>query len=364
MKKTCILLLITVLCFLCDIKSQIVITNNDMPNYKDIYIIDIKNDISSSFDHTLTGEDYIWDISNISFDMQRNDTFIKLSATPLLYNAYFGNNLDLERKASIATPRNMSMPAPGITVKDVYFFYKEDSLRFSEVGFGATINDIPMPVKYNTLDVWYRFPITYPSTDTSFSSYSFNLTNYGYFGEKKRRINTVDGWGTLVTDKGAFPVVRIKSELFIEDTVYYDSYAQGFNFNRTETEYKWIGAQIGVPLLKITERLNAVSIEAFDSLYLNTASLNQYNDNNIDFSAYPNPAQDYIILNTYIKKKSDVTITFFNTLGEQLSVKHTKDLQGVYIDKIDLKSLNLTGGIYFLNIKTSYTTYTVTVVVR
>ncbi len=337
--------------------SQVVITHEDMPNVKEIYSVKLKTDImSSSFDYTETGADFTWDISDIDFSGERQDTFVSVSSTPLIFNIYFSNTQDTARKATIATARNFSIPVPGITIEDVCFFYKESTDRYSEVGFGAVINDIPMPIKYNKPDVLYYFPITYGSRDTSYSRFYFNLTDYGYFGESKRRINHVDGWGTLITEKGSFPVIRIKSDLAIEDTIYYEAYSQGIKFDRTETEYKWIAAQTGIPFLLVTERMNTTNMELFDTMFMNTAFIQDLSSSPFSFSIYPNPIKDFFTIGVDIKEHTQLEVLILDVLGHTVLKKHITNVpKGYFVDRINISHLNLSKGTYFIKLMYSET---------
>jgi len=333
--------------------SQVVITHDDMPNVNEIYRLKLNTDIGNSdFDYTLSGQNFIWDIIDIDFTGERQDTFLKVSSTPLIYNIYFSNTQDTARKATIACPRNISLPVPGIDIKDIIFFYKESTDKYSEVGFGATINDIPMPIKYNKPDELYNFPITYGDKDTSYSRFNFNLPDYGYFGESKRRINHVDGWGILATEKGNFPVMRIKSQIDIEDTIFYEAYSQGFKFNRTETEYKWIGTQKGIPLLFVIERMNTINMEVYDTMFMNTASINDFLHTTQLFTVYPNPANDNITISTLIKENTGLEILILDILGNTVMRKYFENIpHGYFVERINIADLGVTSGTYYIKFK-------------
>ncbi len=355
--KTALYIILAVLFFSIssfEIYSQVVITNTDMPNYNEIYRLSLKNSIGTSFDYEDTGANFKWDISDISFNSSRQDTFIKVSSTPLVYYIYFSNNMDSARKATISSPSAMSIPAPGLEIKDVYYFYKESTENFSQVGFGAKINDIPIPVKYTHPDVWYKFPITYGSKDTSESGFSINIQAYGYLGETKKRYNHVDGWGLIIMGNDSVPVIRIKSVVDIEDTIYSSEYGQGYTLNRTETEYKWLASQIGVPLCKVVKRMSAISMEVFDSLFMYTTPVAHYIPNTQHISVYPNPATDYLYINISLQEgNTDICYSLMDITGKILKEKTFENASQFFIDKIDIGTLHLSPGIYLLTYRTS-----------
>ncbi|MDD3877566.1 MAG: T9SS type A sorting domain-containing protein [Bacteroidales bacterium] len=330
--------------------SQIVVTQNDMPDIKDIFVLNLEFNLGQTFSYEDAGANFIWDISDLTFSSQRRDTFVSVLSTPLIFNLYFNNGYDTARRATIATPRNLEYMPPGITIEDVFFFMKESSEKYSEVGFGAYINDTPIPIKYDNPDVLYRFPITFGTKDTTYSNFSIDIPAYGYYGQQKKRINTVDGWGALILNQSHIPVMRIKSELFIEDTIFVTQYNQGYKLVREEIEYKWIGNGIGVPLLLVAERMNSVSMEAFDSMYVNTAGIENLIESD-GILIYPNPANEYINLSFILEKKSEISYSLYDLNG-RLVLNLNRGLlnKGMVIDRIDLINTNLNKGIYFLEI--------------
>jgi len=335
--------------------SQIVVTHNDMPNVNTNYLINLKNNFGASFAFAPSDSNYIWDIRNVSLNNWRTDSFLEISASPLAYYMYFNNYLDPERRATITKATGEGMNIPGITIEDIFVFYKESTDKFSEVGFGAKVNDVPTPVKYDNPDVHYHFPISFGNVDSSASNFAINIPSYGYLGRKLKRINTVDGWGTLVTENGQFPVMRVYSIVQTEDTVYYSQYQQGFKFNSTLKEYKWLGLGIGVPLLYVADRMGSVTIEVYDSINYVPASIAQINKD-ASFVLYPNPTKEDIFIQYKLEKSSQVNYHIKDLQGRTLfTVEKGFINSGLVLDKINLRSLRLPKGIYMLIIENSST---------
>ncbi|MFK7749793.1 MAG: FG-GAP-like repeat-containing protein [Kordia sp.] len=76
-----------------------------------------------------------------------------------------------------------------------------------------------------------------------------------------------------------------------------------------------------------------------------TLSINQENADN--FSVFPNPASDYIMISTTIS--APYTVSIFNSLGKEVFVKKEQNHQ----TKLDVSSLS--SGIFFLEIRTENT---------
>jgi hypothetical protein len=234
------------------ISAQITITLTDMPNVGDSLFV-TSTFVPMGLDYTESGADFTWDFSGLTGGAQDEEIFVAVSSTPLLYQAVF-NWPPWNPPATIASPDDDFSLIPGVAFTDYYDFFKEQNASYTSVGFGVTINNIPVPVKYNNPEMLYKFPLSYGnSSDSSESFYSISIPDLGYYETYRKRVNTVDGWGTLITPFGTFATLRIKSFLTIRDSIYVDSLQTGIPVKRDITEYKWMGNGFGVPLLKVSK---------------------------------------------------------------------------------------------------------------
>jgi len=238
--------------------SQITITKNDMPVAGDTLRTSTTYAVTS--DYTLTGTNYVWNFSYLQPLTQKIDSFVSKSATPLLYQIYFSN-------ATLASPQGDINLIPNLPITDVFEFYKNSTSSFSDLGYGITVSGAPIPLKYDNAEVYYKFPLTYGNpVDSSISSFSFGLPNIGYISTVRKRINLVDGWGTLTTPYGTFQTLRVKSEVYSHDSIYVDSISYGTAIDRHVTEYKWLGTNQRIPLLQINSEGLVVTATYRDSL--------------------------------------------------------------------------------------------------
>jgi hypothetical protein len=134
----------------------------------------------------------------------------------------------------------------------MYNFYKAAWSYYGQVGFGAEINGLPIPVKFDHADTIRKYPFIYGDNYSSISQYEISIPNLGYQSERKFRENFVDGYGTLIVPGDTFNVVRLRSELQIFDSLYIDSLSFGFGMDRTQTEYRWISAESKLPVFEVT----------------------------------------------------------------------------------------------------------------
>lgn len=333
-------LVVILILFFCNAYSQISINQNDMPNVNDTFRLSTTTILS--YNSSETGADYIWNFTYLTPTTQRVDTFVSVLSTPLTYNLVFNNFLD-PNKATIAAqnPNSPSM-IQQVQVTESYDFFRETSSYYSKVGFGAQINTIPTPVKYDVPERYYSFPLTYQTTDSSTSYYGFSVPNLGYYGQTIVRKNEADGWGSITTPFGTFDAIRVKSTVKLTDTIYYETYGIGTSIPRpTEYEYKWIAKNMGIPVLKITERNFTYSIEYLDSLRSTILSDKNIQPKEMSINVFPNPATHFLQLDlpeNYQGVAEIYTVSMQKILSKNISTSN------------DLINLNLKSGSYFLKI--------------
>jgi len=331
--------------------SQPVIDQNDMPNIGDTVRISTTLNVNG-IDYTLTGQNYSWDFSSLNYIQQRVDTFASVTSTPFAYQLYFNNPFDQTHKATIAQPQPDMDQMVNIKFTDVFYFFKETSASFSQVGFGATLNSLPMSIKYDNPDVWYKFPLTQGSTDSSTFSYNIQIPSLGYYGETKKRVNLVDGYGTIITPLDTFQAVRVLSTCYIHDTVYIDTLL-GFGFvnDRIEKEYKWLADDKGIPVLKVTQRLDiggSATVEYLDK-YINPAGIIQHENAIPSFSIYPNPANENASVYFSLNEASDIKLDIFDLTGRNVKPIARKEFPEGY-HSLPFTTRDLQKGIYFIRI--------------
>ncbi|MEI7594111.1 MAG: T9SS type A sorting domain-containing protein [Bacteroidota bacterium] len=335
--------LVLIILIFCDLSfGQIVVNQNDMPNVGDTFRLSTK--VLPSFDPALTGEDYLWDFSALVKSTQSVDTFLSVIATSIEYNLVFNSFLDNYHKAKVALRQPDRNIGAQIALTEVFDFYKESSQLYGQIGFAAKINGVATPVKYDSVEVLYKFPLEYSNLDSSNISYGLSIPTYGYYGQDVKRVNKVDGWGVLTTPYGAFNVLRMKSVVYNSDTLYYNQFQYGNRINTQVTEYKWIAKEFVVPLLQIN--VNSVSKTAvfIDSIAhvnsLNSSVLEQLCENII---IYSNPTENEINISNLPEGWTYVEI--YNILGEcVLKKKNNKTLE-FKIDNIFFKE-----GVYIVAI--------------
>ncbi|CAN5548069.1 hypothetical protein BH11BAC2_BH11BAC2_17250 [soil metagenome] len=248
MKKLLTLLLICTTNYLF---AQITIDNNDMANPGDTFRVSLAP-ITTLVDLTLTGPSYLWDFSQLQANSQDVDSFLNVTNTGAIFSLYFINLPFNPNRASIAQNGTDITAIPQVQFTNVNNFFYESTSAYKQVGFGGEINGIQTPIAFTNKDVIYNFPLNFGDQDSSDSDYSLAIPGLGAYAGEQHRVNTVDGWGTLITPYGTFDAVRVVSDLTGKDSLYLDTLGFGFAFDRALThEYKWLAKNQGIPLLQI-----------------------------------------------------------------------------------------------------------------
>ncbi|HRH64207.1 MAG TPA: T9SS type A sorting domain-containing protein [Bacteroidia bacterium] len=339
-------------------QAQITITKNDFAIAGDTFRISNAAGLGIT-DLDSTGANRTWDYSALTAVTQTVDTFVSVSSTPLLYQLYFNNQFVYPNtKATVATKINTPTLPPGapITISNTYGFYKVNTSAFSQVGFGATISGLPTSIPYDSLDYVYRFPMNYGNVDSCKYKFQLSIPNIGYLRRRARRVNVVDGWGTLITPFGTFNTLRVKSTTYATDTIYITQLMFGTQIVQQPTvEYKWIGTNSGIPYLTINATADSIpqitSVSYRDSLRVPLISIGIEKLPTVirDAAIYPNPATSQSLITFTLEKAGKVQLELVDAQGRLIEKLMEATLpEGIAVYPIDMSSK--AKGLYFVRI--------------
>lgn len=304
--------MIFVLCF-CFLSittfSQITITSADMPVNGDTLRYSIGNIIGSTINVYDSGTNKAWvfDTSMLRPIAQGRDDYKTADLVNATYALTIGLT-DFGYKVADSVP-GVGTLVPGMTIKDIYTFFKEQSSpsRFVASAFAASISGFPIPAKYSDVDEWYFFPLTYPhTTDSSTFAININLPNpltgtpIGSLKRKGYRKTRVDGWGTIKTPYFTTPVscIRVRSQIHEIDTINVPLLSLNLPLVLDSVEYKWLVNGEHYPALWVTTsaatgRITGVTYK--DSLRHGLLNVPKASQTILEIKAYPNPTADGIV---------------------------------------------------------------------
>jgi hypothetical protein len=336
--------------------AQITITSADMPNAGDTLRVSTTASTAGQ-NHTLTGAGYTWDFSTLTPDMQRFEKFDAPSTFPTPYNLLFS---PLNTSYGKVNYQNVGSVFPGFSIDADYDFFRETPAVLHQNGVGYVLSGIPVPMTYSIKDTIYEFPVNYDDTtscDFKFSTPSFAAIPF-YYGEEGHRESIVDGWGDLTTPYGTFPTLRVRSVITATDSLYIDTLGFGIAIPvPLRIEYKWLAAGSKIPLLHInasdiggTETVTGVFYR--DSVRDVPQVGVQELANATEFSVYPNPCSALAVVNYKLDASAKVKICISSAIGQLIAVvADGKFPAGKQVVTIDVNSLGLNSGIYFVSME-------------
>ncbi len=285
------------LCIAFTVVGQTIIDSINMPCPGEIIKRTVVNNLNT-IDYTTSDSNTVWDFSMLDGTSSVSDTFIGVLSTPITYIATFSNPFDQPHKATVAAKQPAIPSLPGITISNMYNFYKATNSFYGQVGFGAEINNVPLPVKYDNAEKILCFPLLFGNIDSSFSKYAVNIPSLGYNAQRRHRTNYVDGWGTLYLPGDTFDVVRVRSTIQIFDSIYVDSLGFGIGFNRNEYEYKWISTESKLAVFQVNKRSGGMGGIGTEAWFLDNRTdigITDYNEKP-SIKLFPNPVENRLMI--------------------------------------------------------------------
>ncbi len=331
------------------INAQIVITTGDMPVPGDT-IRKSNTVILDSSTYVLAGPDQTWMFDQMIPVTQQIDTFVNVSETPAVYQFFFNNQFIYpDYKATVAQKLGALTAIPSLTLTDSYLFIKNSNSDIREVGYGVTLDGVPLPIQFQQIDTIYRFPLEYGDLDSAHMHFEISMTGLGYLMISKFRKNTVDGWGTLTTPYGQFQTLRVKTEITEYDSLYSDSLGLGIPVTRNYIEYKWLANGYHEPMLMITAEGPVVTASYIDSVRYNLVAVPDVKRQEFGFSVYPNPSKDYISVSYELTEEADVSLCVYSIYGcEMKRFAETRQGRGLYRRTLNLGENGFADGIYIV----------------
>jgi hypothetical protein len=311
-------------------KAQITIDQTDLAGPGDKVVR--ANATAGATDYTLTGANFNWDFSTLAATSQDTLDYFNITSAPLFTQFIFNGFNPITKSQMFNNSKNpLNFPqalSSFFSVDSSYSFIKKSASRFAKTGFSLRLNGIDLPLPYDSNDVVYKLPMNFNSTDSSNSMFEINIPtlDFFYYQQTQKRVNKVDGYGTLLLPGASAPmdVLRVKSELYIVDTIHIDTLIinQGFKITRPkEVQYKWLAKAKDAPVLEVvgTEVAGVFTptVVKFLPPVIPNAIENAPSLNSIKM--YPNPANDVVTI-TGVK---NCTIEICNAFGQAMhSIKN------------------------------------------
>jgi hypothetical protein len=310
MKKT-VLVLIFISALAASSSAQITLGSSDFSNGGDTFRVSnalpfIGMDLNG-------GANYTWDYSQLSttYTGQEIIRFIPPNEWPITLAIFaFSAN------QATYSPINY-LDTLGIPVTGTYNLLNKTSSGFVQRGLGLETPQGTLPIQFSPSDIIYKFPIAMGNVDSSNSGYTINQLPGIFFRTTMKRVNTVDGWGTLTTPFGTFSVLRMQSVINQHDSVVIDSLGLNFGTDLPEqVEYKWLAQGQGIPVLQVNTSAGVpVQVVYRDSARM-LISVPEVSASAFSFQVFPNPASEHVIVRYILKQPADVAFEILDAQGK------------------------------------------------
>jgi hypothetical protein len=343
-------------CFILSLQgiAQITVIDNDFPSADDTVMVSSSDE--TSLDITTTGANSTWDFSTINISAQTIDTFHSVASAPalyqLVYNNSWGNPDYVSEYYTPLTNFDLSQGSGvGLEVESPVSFIRKTSTSIENVGLGMNINGIDVPASSDSVDVIYDLPMTYSDSwvSNSYTNLDLNPQFDGIFRRHQQRNSIVDGWGQITTPFKSYDVIRVKSLVSVQDSVYVGFLSSWLELpTPDQIEYSWFANGEKIPVMQIitqdiggTETITSIEFKDKKRYF---ASVN--NASSMNTSVFPNPATDNIsitfdgeIQNIEIYSVSGKLVYNNNAIGVSNHQVNTSTWEkGVYIIKLTTES--------------------------
>jgi len=235
---------------------------------------------TAGIDVSQTGANHNWNFSFLQASGQSVNEY-KNSATTLYSLLGAGFNAIGLKQADV----NLQV----VQLTDSYEFYNKSTAVFEAKATGYSISGVPLGSTYSNTDKIYQFPLNYNDVDSDNFHYTLSISNVPGISisvtyiRAGKRINEVDGYGSITTPFGTYNCIRVKSTITETDSIDFGFFPLAVPNNRVE--YKWLANGIKIPVLEID------GTDVFGTFTINTI---KYRDNYINLL----PNAEFVASNT------------------------------------------------------------------
>ena len=284
--------------------GQIVLNNTHFPVANDQLIMSTATD--PTIDYLSTGANYAWDFASLTATGQRFSDYRPMSQASQLSFLLFGSFAATPYKASYFSPTT-DLPLDQLTasfpisIDEISLFSKSTTSALTMVGYEFIFSGQGIPVKSDTIETRYPFPLNYGDAYTSrgYTNLDMNPLYDAKWIQHRYRESAVDGWGSITTPYGTFNALRIHHKILETDSLYvsFDTLGTWIGIPVPEShEYEWRAMEEKEAILRIRTSVvlgNEVvtAIEFRDEL--NGLGIEEQE---LALSVYPNPTSDELFI--------------------------------------------------------------------
>jgi len=333
--------------------SQIQLNATDFANQNDTLRIS-QCDIQGQ-DYIVSDTAYIWDFSQLVPQTQYLKQFNSIGWSSIAVQATYGSFAPFDYRASyFLLSRDLQLDQLNqflpVTLSDLNAYFRKTNDTITQVGYSIAVDGNAIPFKSDTLEIRYRFPLSFGDTIITAGYTNIDLNPAADVKIKQHRSVqiVVDGYGTLITPLDTYQVLRLKRTINEVDSIYQTFFGTGSWFSPPPSvtkEYEWLSMNGKDAILKIVDNTangttQVRSVEYQDIYRGLDAGLTE---NSFIAQVYPNPVNEKISI------ASETEISAFQIVD--LNGKELIGLKNTFGNAFDIPANQLTSGVYILKLQ-------------
>ena len=245
-----------------------------------------------------TGPGWIWDFSDMevqdSTDVQVQDISDASFSAQFAFNG-FDPDYQADHFYTVLSAPDFGDAGGdfGIAIDELTGYFQVSGSTYNQVGVGLTFGGLELPVAFEDIDELHPVPLTADASLTSTAVYEIAVPATFTYAVDQVRTVEVDGYGTLLLPDGTtHEVLRLKSTVVSDDSVYFNLAEQGFSFPRETVTYAWLG-EGGMPWMEVVTNLGIPSLVRYQGSAPEPEGISALGQpsGEAKFSFHPNPVK-------------------------------------------------------------------------
>ena len=216
------------------------------------------------FDYASSGPGWVWDFSGLGVT-DSTEVVVEDIGEASFGAQFVFNGFDPTYQADHFYPF-LAIPDFGeeaelpVDLEEVTGYHQIDNGFYTQVGLGLSVSGFEIPVAFEDVDEVHPVPLTATSTLQSTAAYAVEVPATLSYLVNQTRDSEVDGYGTLLLPDGSsHEVLRLRTMVMSEDSVYVAALEQGLAFERETVTYLWLGDG-GMPWMEVSTTLGIPTV--------------------------------------------------------------------------------------------------------
>lgn len=279
------------LAFALSAQAQITVNESDLPQGGASHTFqNLPMEVLLDFESS--GPGWVWDFSElVPTDSTLTEVFDIDEAsftTALVFNSPWDPDHQADHfYAFLALPELGDMGLP-VDIEEIGGYYQMANGNYTQVGLSLTLSGFEVPIPFEDVDEVHPVPLTADATLESTAAYAVDIPENLHYSVDQTRESVVDGYGTLLLPDGtSHEVLRLRSTVLSDDSVYVTALGQGTAFQRETVTYSWL-SDGGMPWMEVSTTLGVPTTIRYQGSAPPVASVMAAASN---ATLYPNPVQ-------------------------------------------------------------------------